>query len=163
MVTENVLKVCSCCKIEKQLSLFNIDKKAKHGRRCYCKSCEKEKREAVKEYHKLRQLNWRRKNADKHKMDVRFLSYKKQGLNISRKEYLDLYQAQEGKCALCGKSEEENGKALCLDHCHKSILVRGFLCTDCNIGLGKFKDNVDVLFRAVEYLTKYEKLAASKN
>ena len=34
--------------------------------------------------------------------------------------------------------------------------VRGLLCSDCNLGLGKFKDNTQSLSNAIKYLKKYE-------
>jgi recombination endonuclease VII len=53
-------------------------------------------------------------------------------------------------CELCGKTPSK--KALCLDHCHTKKMFRGWLCGHCNIGLGMFKDNADVLRRAITYL-----------
>jgi hypothetical protein len=39
-----------------------------------------------------------------------------------------------------------------IDHCHESGAVRGILCGDCNTGLGRFKDNIELMTRAIEYL-----------
>lgn len=39
-----------------------------------------------------------------------------------------------------------------LDHCHATKVVRGILCWDCNIGLGKFKDDITYLINAITYL-----------
>ncbi len=49
---------------------------------------------------------------------------------------------------------ERNGKVspLSVDHCHKTNVVRGLLCNECNSGLGKFKDNIDVMASAISYL-----------
>ena len=41
-----------------------------------------------------------------------------------------------------------------VDHCHESGQVRGLLCTNCNMGLGKFKHNIKWLIAAIEYLVK---------
>lgn len=56
-------------------------------------------------------------------------------------------------CAICGVTGEvgRHGQ-LHVDHCHKTGRVRGVLCTECNTGLGKFKDDPDLLARAVAYL-----------
>tara|TARA_R110001606_G_scaffold338036_1_gene486108 strand:- start:1603 stop:2016 length:414 start_codon:yes stop_codon:yes gene_type:complete len=39
-----------------------------------------------------------------------------------------------------------------LDHCHTSDEFRGWLCHNCNRALGLFKDRVDSLERAIDYL-----------
>lgn len=76
---------------------------------------------------------------------------KKYGLNYDT--YLELNRKQNGKCAICGS---EIGDAmmnrLYVDHNHKTGKVRGLLCMECNIGLGKFKDNIDLLKNAILYL-----------
>lgn len=59
---------------------------------------------------------------------------------------------QEGKCAICGEYEEGNGKKLAIDHDHTTGQVRGLLCAQCNLGLGNFRDSVDLLERAIAYL-----------
>ena len=41
---------------------------------------------------------------------------------------------------------------LCIDHDHESGEVRGLLCRYCNVGLGKFSDEVQLLVKAASYL-----------
>lgn len=77
-------------------------------------------------------------------------------------EYEKLLDAQEHKCAICGKQEsatQSNGKTfrLAVDHCHESKKIRGLLCSRCNRGLGYFSDNTATLLSAVEYLTASKK------
>lgn len=60
--------------------------------------------------------------------------------------------AQAGQCAVCGR---ESTETLCLDHCHRSGKARGFLCGDCNRGLGCFSDSFGRLILAAEYLLKW--------
>jgi|TARA_R100001460_G_scaffold106817_1_gene154757 hypothetical protein len=50
-------------------------------------------------------------------------------------------------CHLCGKE-----KKLFLDHCHKTNKFRGWLCNDCNSGLGKLGDDIPSLERGIKYL-----------
>lgn len=65
------------------------------------------------------------------------------------------------KCPICLKSEEEcagrgnkkNG-AWVLDHNHETGKFRGYLCHDCNRGLGNFGDSVDTMKLAIDYLLK---------
>jgi len=55
----------------------------------------------------------------------------------------------EQKCQVCGSEEK-----LHIDHCHDSGRVRGLLCRSCNIGLGNFKDNIERMGKAIEYLRR---------
>lgn len=66
---------------------------------------------------------------------------------ISRIVYDAMVKGQEYKCAIC-KQESE----LVIDHCHKDEYIRGLICSNCNKGLGMFKDNVEYLESAIFYL-----------
>lgn len=57
---------------------------------------------------------------------------------------------QKSLCAICGKSV--NFSAGFLDHCHKTIAIRGILCRSCNSVLGFSYDNVKILYKAIKYL-----------
>lgn len=76
--------------------------------------------------------------------------------NITLKEYNELFNKQEGRCGLCGIHQSEQNRVMAVDHCHKTGIVRGLLCFECNVGLGKFKDDSSLLTKAVEYIKKYE-------
>ena len=56
--------------------------------------------------------------------------------------------AQSGRCAICTDPMTNPH----VDHCHSSSTVRGLLCTNCNVGLGQFKDDPTRLLAAVAYL-----------
>jgi hypothetical protein len=71
---------------------------------------------------------------------------------ISGRTYNRMRQQQKGKCAICGKSAEEIGKRLTVDHDHKTGKVRGLLCGMCNSALGFAKDSTEVLGAAIKYL-----------
>jgi hypothetical protein len=58
---------------------------------------------------------------------------------------------QPPTCEICSRPEIR-AQSLSLDHCHKTGKFRGWLCSNCNTGLGKFDDNVTGLRRAVAYL-----------
>lgn len=54
---------------------------------------------------------------------------------------------QRGVCAIC-----LTGKPVHVDHDHRTGRVRGVLCFSCNGGLGQFRDPVDALEPAIDYL-----------
>ena len=57
------------------------------------------------------------------------------------------------KCEICQRSLKLNR-----DHCHKTNLTRGLLCTPCNVMLGLARDNIEVLEQAIDYLEKYSEI-----
>ena len=75
---------------------------------------------------------------------------------ISHAEYAEFHQKQNGVCAICFKPETaiRNGKvkSLAVDHCHKTGKIRGLLCSDCNTGIGKLKEDRNILSAAIRYL-----------
>lgn len=68
---------------------------------------------------------------------------------LTEEEYQILWNSQGGKCAICGK---ESGKALCVDHDHKTGKVRGLLCDNCNAALGHIHDDPKIAIKIIEYL-----------
>lgn len=76
---------------------------------------------------------------------------KKHGITV--KQYDEMYERQKGCCAICGVFKFNRGKhRLVIDHCHNTGVVRGLLCNHCNVGLGFFRDRVDTLAAAIQYL-----------
>ena len=78
------------------------------------------------------------------------------------------------RCDICGKSEDDlpvtfGGRKATritpwrLDHCHETHTFRGFLCNNCNIGLGKFKDDPDILHNAIHYLLAHKQKTAMQD
>lgn len=69
----------------------------------------------------------------------------------------NLREKQEGRCAICHVFEEEAPKGtLFLDHNHKTGQLRDLLCHDCNIAIGNFQDDVNLLQVAISYLRKHQ-------
>jgi hypothetical protein len=50
-------------------------------------------------------------------------------------------------CQICGKTCKPFA-----DHRHKPPKFRGWLCQDCNLGIGAFKDDPTLLQKAIDYL-----------
>ncbi len=77
-----------------------------------------------------------------------------QRYGISLAEYEQLLADQDGCCGICARHAELFGKPLSVDHDHATGRVRGLLCDDCNLGLGKFRDRIDLLEAAIAYLRR---------
>ncbi len=66
-------------------------------------------------------------------------------------EYTRKSLEQGRVCAIC-KGTNPDGRNLMVDHNHKSGQVRGLLCVNCNLGIGKVGENSQRLLAAVDYL-----------
>ncbi|MEV0621484.1 endonuclease domain-containing protein [Nonomuraea sp. NPDC050404] len=55
--------------------------------------------------------------------------------------------AQHGLCVVCWDRPPEH-----VDHCHQSGDVRFALCLPCNSGIGQFRDDAGVVWRAFQYI-----------
>jgi hypothetical protein len=69
--------------------------------------------------------------------------------NTNLKEVKKLLKIQQSKCLICNCCIK---KKYSIDHNHKTHIVRGLLCNNCNAGLGMFKDNPKILKSAILYL-----------
>jgi len=81
--------------------------------------------------------------------------------NLTREMYEEMFEKQKGLCEICNRPETRKGASgdvsrLAVDHCHRSLKIRGLLCHDCNTGLGKFYDDITLLKKAIEYLKEHE-------
>ncbi len=82
----------------------------------------------------------------------------KKHFGITLEEYNRMKEAQRDSCAICGKpettfdSKQQKTRELSVDHCHTTGKIRGLLCAHCNHAIGKFKDNVELLQKAIDYL-----------
>jgi len=68
------------------------------------------------------------------------------------REYNVMFEEHAGRCAICGVHQSQLEKALHIDHCHETGAVRGLLCSRCNRGIGQFKDDPEIVERAIEFL-----------
>jgi hypothetical protein len=83
----------------------------------------------------------------------------KRTFNITLDDYNRMLEDQNGVCAICKRTETRKSKLgelwqLSVDHCHDTGKVRGLLCFACNSSLGKFKDSIETLQNAIEYLKR---------
>lgn len=76
----------------------------------------------------------------------------RRNFNLTEEEYNNLLNKQNNKCSICGVDLFLDKTKAVIDHDHTTGELRGILCTNCNIGLGHFKDNCANLLHAVDYL-----------
>jgi len=70
---------------------------------------------------------------------------------LSREQHRRLLEAQNGVCAVC---KLPSRRALCVDHCHATRLVRGLLCDKCNTALGLLGDDSTRMRAAGAYVDR---------
>lgn len=130
-------KRCIECGETKELSLFNKGGFSEDGHQNECRVCTRKANKVWNEKNKSKRL--------------------KEAYGITLKTYKNMSSMQDHKCALCSKDVKDNKKALAVDHCHATGKVRELLCTKCNIGLGYFNDDIELLKKAIKYLRKHSK------
>ena len=125
------MKLCKKCGVLKPLSNFC---KAGKYLQASCKAC-------LLEYNR----EYRKNNKDK----IRFIQAKSK-LGINKADFDRINKIIS--CEICG----EFNKPLHIDHSHSSLKFRGALCNNCNHGIGKFKDDIELLEKAISYLRRYQ-------
>jgi len=134
---------CKDCLEVKPHSEFPYNEMYKDNIRPYCIECRRVREN--ESYHK-----------HKHKRPYNYVEDKdrklKKAFGISYQEYLEMLDAQQGCCAICGTDDTGARKAFAVDHCHETNKIRGLLCSNCNTGIGNLRDSIELLERAIEYL-----------
>ncbi|MDD4847817.1 MAG: endonuclease domain-containing protein [Bacteroidales bacterium] len=123
------MKICNVCHILKPIEEFDVNQNAKAGitRRPTCKDC--------------------RKVID----GVALKSSEKRRMDAIKPELFFV-------CPICKKASIPGITAnLVIDHDHYTGNAREWICDSCNTGLGRFKDNVELMQETIKYLKKYNK------
>ena len=143
-------KTCRKCGETKPISDFYVKSSNSREGRDYsaslagysgnCKSCDKQ-------YANQR----RQKLGSKHALYMKDLDLRrKYGFGIER--FNEMFAAQNGCCAICGRHQTEFVKGLAVDHDYSTGAIRQLLCPNCNVGLGAFRDDVVLIAKAIKYL-----------
>lgn len=137
-------KKCSWCDEVKLHSEFHKDKNNIHGKGLayYCKTCATSK---SRQWHSAHKHDTTYKEAKQS-------SYFKAKYNLTSEEREKILKGQDYTCAICRIPLQFEGTLTHTDHCHTTGRVRGILCTNCNRGLGHFKDSLFNLQQAMFYL-----------
>lgn len=161
-------KRCASCGLSKPKSEFHVRSRAKDGLSYYCKACAKVRSDEYLsrniEANRARARRWREQNPEKAKAthdawiarnrERAAKSHKFRQLRhrygLSQDQYESLMRESGGKCQLCGSDQR-----LCVDHCHKSSVVRGILCLRCNTAIERIEEIPGFSRLAAEYLEKH--------
>ena len=136
-------KTCKKCGIEYPVEHFS---KKGSGRATRCSKCVAE---YFREYYhsdperKRSHQERVRRGREKNPFRDRARAY-----GISEKDVSEVLSQNGGICQICNIRE-----ATCIDHCHKTMAIRGALCSNCNRGIGLLGDDLKNLNRAIEYLS----------
>ncbi len=179
------MKKCCTCKEEKSLDNFRKDRRNKDGLHLVCNSCNsknqrdwyKKNPEHVKAYAKKRYhenkiaISNRRKellkaNPEKYRVARRKLynplkakeyAWKQAGINMKIDQYEIMLKEQNNACAICFTPQSQLKRKLNVDHNHETGQVRALLCDSCNRGIGYFKESLEIIERAKNYLICHNK------
>ncbi len=72
-------------------------------------------------------------------------------------DFDEMSQKQGGVCEICG-DRPADGVNLHVDHDPRNGVVRKLLCVRCNNGLGQFKEDRELLEKAIAYLDRHNVL-----
>lgn len=168
-------KACTRCGEWKVFGEFHKDASFRDGHRPDCRACtnarnkewydanreaQLERKRAYNKANKDRlaaaKRDWYKRNRAQHAAYNRAKKY-----GITPEEYDALVAAAGGRCEICGRSQEDDGRDLNVDHDHETGKVRGLLCKRCNLALGYLGDDPALAARAADYLKSHERQDAA--
>lgn len=146
------MKRCSRCKAVKAESDFHKSRKAATGLTSWCRGCYSEYFPRVHAERRALGL------CDGHgvvKSECQRCKDNHYRINLGRRgltpeQYTEMLSAQNGGCKVC--AGPSGHRRFHVDHDHKTGVVRGLLCSNCNVALGQAKDSASRLMALAEYL-----------
>lgn len=153
------LKHCRYCNTLLPIDRFSPHPNTKDKLSAKCKACVSEynrerwrkmspsqKADRVERNRQLRQ-----KNADAYRKANQCKAFRRK-YGVTFAEYEAQWMRQGRCCAICNRSPEANECAFAVDHCHKTGKVRGILCPQCNVNLGRIEKYLSDPSRINQYL-----------
>lgn len=153
-------RMCNKCKKLLDITNFRIRTRPNPKPRPTCKECEsKWYKEHAKKIGKQEITRRKKEQYHKHpitvkKQMIRSFCYK---MGLDKNEAIQISEEffTKTNCDICKRHKDEIG-TLCIDHCHKTNKIRGYLCNACNLSLGMLKDSISTLENAIKYLNQSE-------
>ena len=150
------MKICSRCKLAKDLDEFYNSSKSSDGKGGYCKDCVREYGRENAEAKAAASVKWYSNGGARKIRDRRL----RQQYGITIEQYEQMRDEQNGVCAICNEPEID-GTDLSLDHDHETGLVRKLLCRSCNLMIKR--ESPTLLELGAEYLRQYGKEVQSQS
>ena len=147
-----MLRTCTSCKIEKDLEYFYLRSNSTYRYRSQCIECVSTtinaRRKVLYEEDPEAYIQAKREKGRR--------TFRRAGSLLTSDQYHQLVHEQRDKCKICNRidSRVRNGRVynLVIDHDHATGEFRGVICSNCNIALGLFRDNTEVMQVAIDYL-----------
>jgi len=142
------MKTCTVCQTSKSLDEFYNYKSSKDGKSYRCKECDN-----------IARKKWSDGNPEKAHLSQRERNLKHK-YGVTLEWYNAKLKEQNYCCAICKTKENKvirgaiEGLNFAVDHNHETGKVRGLLCNQCNRALGMFKDNIELINKAIAYLER---------
>jgi hypothetical protein len=160
--------ICKHCHETKYTPEFIVKRNNPLGYLRVCKKCHAKRQsrrlKALLILHPERREEKNRKHREKYKSDSeyrakslatskrnRYKHHLKSQYGLTKAQVVLLSQQQGNRCAICGRDFIVTPV---VDHNHGTRQVRGLLCSECNLGLGKFQDDPKRLDNAARYLRR---------
>ena len=139
---------CNKCKKTLPVSYFYRESSIVRGYRYACKKCEAP-----------RFNNYRNTPGVKKRIAENKRRWNRARMYNFPPELYDQRLAEQGNvCAICGTNTPGGRGEFHADHNHETNPPRGVLCHNCNVALGNFQDNPEILQSAIDYLNKYSEV-----
>lgn len=173
---EKGTKICSKCRVEQHISNFSKSPQTSDKLCFWCKLCTSkvshlrfvdnskkilEQNRQSYQQHKKERLDKNQQWQQSHPVETRLMSRKSTLLskyNLPLETFTVNLELQQNKCAICAVSldllSSTKNRIPHQDHSHQTGALRGILCHNCNVGLGKFQDSWIVIQYAIYYLNQ---------
>ena len=164
------MKKCRKCGVEKSLDEFYKSAGMRDGHRHDCKACnlaaKRQRYLADPAIVKARVKRWQQENPEllnsyrrARRLEPEVKQRERAGhlmrmYGMTIEQYDKMLEEQGGGCFICRRPPTE-GISLHVDHDHSSGQVRGILCFACNNALADFQESLELLQKAMAYLTAH--------
>jgi hypothetical protein len=136
-------KKCKVCGQTLRNDAFYRANNSRDGLDTHCKACRDTKNKKWRDpAHNPDIAAWHEKQRNK----ILMMQF-----NLTPADKLAILIFQHNVCAIC----KQPMKLPNCDHDHKTGQIRGYLCPMCNRALGRFRDSLERLRAAVEYMTNF--------
>lgn len=137
---------------KKDFKVFDVKKTGDQFPKKICNICHKllNTHEFAKNQNALNNRSVRRPSCGRCRKDL-------EGTNVSPKERAEWLKKKPKnipfECPICAKKTIAGiTSKVVLDHNHRNGKVRGWVCDSCNTGIGRFKDDISLIKRAMKFI-----------